>query len=163
MRRAAWRERAARGWRADGLHAGVAAALVSGIPSTLHAWWTGGDIAEATRAAAAMLPRAPAAGPGVLAAAAVVHVTISLAWACVFARLLPLRGTVAWAVAGACAVAVIDLVLLAPLFPPVDALAFGPQLADHVAWGLVVGLVVRWRRRAAAPARAAPEPAGARR
>jgi hypothetical protein len=138
--------------RTDGLHAGAAAAVLSGIPSTLHAWWTGGDVTEATRAAASMLLRAPATGTRMLAAAAVVHVTVSLAWAYVFARWLPSRATVAWAVAGACAVAVIDLVLLAPLFPAVDALEFWPQLADHVAWGLVVGLVVQWRRRATARA-----------
>jgi hypothetical protein len=39
----------------DALIAGGCAALFSGIPSTLYAWFTGGNVMEATCAAGAML------------------------------------------------------------------------------------------------------------
>jgi hypothetical protein len=39
----------------DVLIAGACAALLSTIPSTVHAWWMDHDIMEATRAAGAML------------------------------------------------------------------------------------------------------------
>ncbi len=42
------------GW-VDLLYAWLAATLLSGIPSTRHARWTGADVWEATRAAGAML------------------------------------------------------------------------------------------------------------
>ena len=41
-------------------------------------------------------------------------------------------------------IALLDLRAIAPLFfPEVAALPFGPQLADHLAWGAVVGIVLR--------------------
>jgi hypothetical protein len=86
------------------------------------------------------------------AAALCVHLAISLFWAAVLATLLPHRRTIAWAVAAAVAIAVLDLRVIGVLFPEIYALAFWPQLADHVAWGATVGVVLALRRRAASAA-----------
>lgn len=103
--------------------------MLSGIPSTLYALATGADPMEATRAAGAMAGR-----PDSIAAAALVHASVSFFWAAVLwftnLRTLP-RALVASA-----AIAVLDLRIIAPaFFPDVAALAFWPQFADHLAWG----------------------------
>jgi hypothetical protein len=64
-------------YASDLLVAGLAAALLSGIPSTLYALVTGTDVTEATRAAGAMLIPASSTIPALFAAAAVAHLTIS--------------------------------------------------------------------------------------
>ncbi len=49
----------------------------------------------------------------------------------------------------AAAIGLLDLRVIAPLFfPEVAALAFWPQMADHLMWGACVGVVlqVRWKR-----------------
>jgi hypothetical protein len=43
------------------------------------------------------------------------------------------------------AIAVLDLRIIALLFDEVYALPFWPQFADHLAWGLTVGAVLKWR------------------
>jgi hypothetical protein len=137
--------------RRDVFYAYVVATIFSGLPSTLHALATGADPLEATRAAGAMLVP-PAAGTATLvAAAAVVHPAVSLFWTAVFVFLLPRRRLVLWAVLGSAAVALLDLRVIAPLFfPSVAALAFWPQFADHLMWGVLLGgtLWLRLRRRA---------------
>jgi hypothetical protein len=90
---------------------------------------TGNDPLEATRAAGAMIGR-----PDSIAAAALVHMSISLFWATVLWLWLP-RGLL-WALLASTAIAVVDLRVIAPLFfPEVARLDFWPQLADHLAWG----------------------------
>lgn len=124
------------------------ATAFSGAPSTAWAWWIGGDLLEATRAAGAMLLSAQAPLHQLIAAAALVHGSVSAFWALVFAALLPHRYVLAWSVAGAAAVAMLDLQLIAPrLFPEVAALAFWPQFADHLAWGALLGGMLAWRKR----------------
>jgi hypothetical protein len=119
--------------------------LLSGIPSTLYALASGGDAMEATRAAGAMVGR-----PHSIGAAAAVHVTVSLFWCAVLWLALPTRHTTLWALAAAAAIAVLDLLIIAPLaFPEVAALAFWPQFADHLAWGACVGITLEYCRRSA--------------
>lgn len=132
----------------DVLASGTAAAILGGIPSTVYALATGGDPLEATRAAGAMLVD-PASEDAVLfAAAAVAHLGVNFFWAALLVWLLPRRHVLAWALVAATAIALIDLRVIAPLFfPEVHALAFGPQLADHLAWGASLGGVLAWRRR----------------
>ena len=127
------------------------ATVFSGLPSTLHALATGADPMEATRAAGRMLlPHAT--DPAILfAAAAVVHPAVSLFWTLVFAVLLPAAHVTWWAIAGAAAVGLLDLRVIAPsLFPAVAALPFWPQLADHLAWGALLGATLHWRQLRAA-------------
>jgi hypothetical protein len=124
------------------------ATTFSGLPSTLYALLMGGDPLEATRAAGAMLLPAATSLWTLFGAAAVVHGGVSLFWTLVFAALLPRRHALAGSVAGAALVALLDLRLIAPLaFPSVTALAFWPQLADHLAWGALLGGTLQWRQR----------------
>lgn len=124
------------------------ATVLSGLPSTLWALVTGGDALEATRAAGAMLlPRATDTLT-LFAAAAVVHSLVSVFWTLVFGSLLPRQNVTPWAIAGSAAVALLDLLVIAPLFfPPVAALAFWPQFADHLLWGALLGGTLELRRR----------------
>jgi hypothetical protein len=136
----------------DTLLAGLGAALTSGAPSTLFAWWTGADVLEATRAAGAMLIPADSTLPELIAAATVVHLSVSLFWAAVLTRLLPRKFTIAAAMLAAAGIAVLDLRVIGRFFPEVHALPFWPQFADHLAWGATVGAVLSWRfRREARP------------
>ena len=130
----------------DALIAGSAAALFSGIPSTVFAWLMGGDVTEATRAAGAMLIPADSDDRELLLAAAAVHVSVSLFWTAVLAPLLPRRYTVAWAVFALACIAVLDLRVIGRLFPEIYALAFWPQFADHLAFGAILGGVLAYRR-----------------
>jgi hypothetical protein len=131
----------------DVLLAWAAATLFSGLPSTLHAAATGGDLLEATLAAGHMLLPHATDTPALLAAAAIVHPVVSLFWTTVFVAVLPRRGTAAWSVAGAAVVGLVDLRLIAPLaFPAVAALPFWPQIADHLAWGALLGGTLQWRQ-----------------
>lgn len=133
----------------DLLYAWLLATLLSGIPSTLHALVTGGDPTEATRAAGAMLLPSETDFKTLLAAAAIVHPTVSLFWTLALWILLPHRRTLLWALIASVAIALIDLRLIAPaFFPRVAALAFWPQFADHLMWGTCIGLAFEYGRRA---------------
>ncbi|HEX3325707.1 MAG TPA: hypothetical protein VHV50_01800 [Actinomycetota bacterium] len=123
--------------------AGVTAGLLSGIPSTVVCMVLGRDPLEATAAAGAMLlPHEQR--QGVLVAAAIpVHAAISLGWAVVLTALLPARRTLLWGAAAGLAIAALDLGPLARPFPRIRALPLGPQIADHVAFGAIVGACVR--------------------
>jgi hypothetical protein len=132
---------------ADALVAGVCAALLSGIPSTLYAWITNGDVLGATRAAGAMLISPRSDDVSLFRAAAVVHAAISFFWAAVLTWLLPRRHTTLWAIAALALIAVLDLRVIGVLFPEIYALPFWPQFADHLAFGAVLGAVLEWRRR----------------
>lgn len=86
----------------------------------------------------------------VLAAAAVVHSSITLFWAAILAASLPRRHAFGGAVVASAAIAVLDLRVIAPAaFPQVYSLPFWPQFADHLAWGACVGAVLAWRWRGA--------------
>src|SRR4030095_7942218 len=130
----------------DALAAGLISAATGGIPSTMWALLTGSDPLEATRAAGAMLVDSRSADPILFAAAGRVPLAISVFWAALLAGLLPRRRTVVCAVAAAAAIAVLDLRVIGRFFPEIHALTFGPQLADHLAWGTTVGAVLVWRR-----------------
>jgi hypothetical protein len=126
--------------------AGVTAGLLSSIPSTVVCLVRGRDPLEAIAAAGAMLlPHEQR--EGVLVAAAVpVHAAISLGWAVVLTALLPARRTLWWGAAAGLVIAAVDLGPLARRFPRIRALPLGPQIADHIAFGAIVGVSVRGSR-----------------
>ena len=129
----------------DGLAAGAVAAVVSGVPSTLHALATGGRPLEATLAAGTLvLPRERRPLP-LLLAAIPVHVAISLGWGVALAVALPPRRLVVGGAVAGLGIAGLDLGVVGRRFPRVRALPRWPQVADHVAFGVVVGAVVARR------------------
>jgi hypothetical protein len=131
--------------------AGAAGALLSGVPSTAWTVATGGSVLEGALAAGSiLLPRERRTGP-LLAAAVAVHAALSLGWAVVMAATLPRRATVPAAVAAALGIAALDLGIIGRRLPRIRALPQGAQWADHVAFGLAVGAVIRRRRAARAP------------
>jgi len=147
----------------EGLAAGAVAGVLSGLPSTVHAWLTGRDPLAAARAAGNLLLPADAGPVALLAAGGLAHGVISLGWGTVLAvavrrtSVLSFRGTppgpraslAAGAIAGA-AIAALDLGLLAHgpagrRWPLIRALPVGPQIADHLAFGALAGAVLRRR------------------
>ena len=119
--------------------AGVAAAVLSGAPSTVWTLVEGGDVTEGGRALR-MLPREERTWV-LLVAGAPVHLALSLGWAGVLGAVLPERDEPALGALGGLAIAGLDLAVLGRFFPPIAALPQGRQWADHIAFGLTVGVV----------------------
>lgn len=137
-----WRAIVLGGHQPSVLAAGLVGAAVSGVPSTAHALATGGSPLEGARAAGAiMLPRERRTVP-LLAAATVVHLSLSLGWAAVLARALPAGRRVRWAPAAGAAIAALDLGVVGRRLPAIRALAPGPQLADHLAYAVSVAAML---------------------
>ena len=125
-----------------GRRAGAVAGAQSGVPSTVHAVATGRSPFDALKAAGTLL-LADDAPPSAQAAAGVVaHGAISLGWGVVLAVVLPRRRTVAWGALAGLVIAGLDLGVLARRWPRIRALPRAPQVADHVAFGALVGAVV---------------------
>ncbi|HEU4839909.1 MAG TPA: hypothetical protein VFT09_00655 [Ilumatobacteraceae bacterium] len=133
-----------RSWATVG-RAALLAGSLSGVPSTIHAVVAGRPVLEATRAAGTLLGRRG------LARGAVAHVGITGWWTAVLALVLPARATAAWGAAGGLAIGLLDLAVARRRFPAIAALPRGPQLADHVAFGALVGLVLACEHRRAGP------------
>jgi hypothetical protein len=136
----------ARSTAADAAIAGSVAAVVSGIPSTVHALATGRDVLEGSLAAGTLLlphERRPAR---LLPAAAAVHVTLSLGWSLVLTVALPRGGRAVWATLAALGIAGLDLGIVGRRFPRIRALPLLPQVADHLAYAWTVAAVLAWRR-----------------
>jgi hypothetical protein len=97
--------------------------VFSGVPSTAWSLVTGGDLLASTEAAGTLLVAPTSSRFRLLVAGVAAHLVISFGWAQVLARLLPKRHT---AMAG--------------------AVAGGPQVLDHLAYGALVGAVLATRR-----------------
>ena len=135
--------------------AGLAAAVLSGGPSTAVALVRGDDVLEGARAAGALLlPRERRTLP-LLAAAVPVHLTLSLGWALALERVLPPGREPLAGLAGGLAIAALDLGLIGRRLPAIRALPQPRQWADHAAYGLAVGVVLARMRRLRAPDAAA--------
>lgn len=119
------------------VRAGGVAAVLSGAPSTLHALATGRDPLAATLAVGSILLPGETRRSRLLAAAVPAHLALSFGWAVVLDR-AEVRTARAGAVAGL-AIAAFDLGVVGGRFPRIRALPLGPQLADHVAYGAIVG------------------------
>jgi hypothetical protein len=106
----------------------------------------GDDVLDGGRAAGAMLLPHERRTAVLLAAAAPVHLAISIGWAAVMATALPRGREPAWGVVGGMVIATLDLALIGRRIPSIGTLPQGRQWADHAAYGLSVGLVLRARR-----------------
>lgn len=107
----------------------LVAAVLSGVPSTAHAFATGDDPLRATRAAGSLV--GGGAGAGV-----VVHLAVSAWWTFVLTR-LGVRGVVGGAAAGLL-IAALDLEVIGRHNAQIQALPRVPQWLDHVAFGVLV-------------------------
>jgi hypothetical protein len=132
---------------ADALPAGAAGALLSAVPSTAVTLLRGERLLDGATAAGSIVRPGERRTLPLVAAAVPVHLALSLGWAAVLSALLPRRATVPAAVAGALAIAALDLELVGRAFPRIRALPQGRQWADHVAYGLSVGVVLNWTQR----------------
>ena len=132
------------------LAAGLVGSVVSGFPSTVWTLLEGGDPAEGGRALGkVVLPREERTLV-LFVAGAPVHLALSLGWAGVLAAVLPDHDELVYGALGGLAIAGLDLAVLGRFFPPIAALPQGRQWADHAAFGLSVGAVLRATRRARA-------------
>jgi hypothetical protein len=116
----------------------LAAAALSGVPSTVHAVATGRNPLGAARAAGALVP---GRRPGVVRGAAA-HLSISTFWTVVLALVLPRRGAAAWGALAGLGIAGLDLGIVGRRYPSIAALPTVPQVLDHVAFGAIVGAVL---------------------
>jgi hypothetical protein len=136
----------------DVVAAATVAAVLSGAPSTAHALLTRANPLEASLAAGTLLLPDEQRPSRLLPAAVVAHVALSLGWAVVLAVVLPRRRTLAPAVGAGLAIAALDLGVVGRRYPRIRALALVPQILDHVAYAVTVGVVLE-RRAATPPAR----------
>jgi hypothetical protein len=124
----------------------LVAGVASGLPSTLVAALRGDDLLAATRAAGTLVP-GRRERPGVVAGAAV-HAVLTLWWTTVLtAGLRRARGGALLGAAGGAAIAALDLGVVGRRYPAIRALPHAPQWADHVAFGVVVGVCTRTQPR----------------
>ena len=138
--------RRARGVPGDALAAGLVGAACSAIPSTVWSLVKGDDLLDGGRAAGAMVLPHERRTTVLLMAAAPVHLALSIGWAAVMAAAVPRGREPAWGLVGAAAIATLDLAVIGRRIPAIRALPQGRQWADHAAYGLAVGLVLRARR-----------------
>jgi hypothetical protein len=130
----------------DVFAAGTAGALLSGLPSTVVTLARREPLLDGVTAAGTILLPAERRTLPLVAAAVPVHLALSYGWAAVLCSTLPRRATVPAAVVGGLVIAALDLEVVCRAFPAIRALPQGRQWADHVAFGLAVGAVVRRRR-----------------
>jgi hypothetical protein len=121
----------------DGLAAALPAGLLSGLPSTVHALLTGRDPLQASEAAGSILLSRERHRVRLLAAAVPVHLGLSVAWALALAALLPRRNPIIEGTIAGLGIATFDLGLIGRRYPRIRQLQTGPQIADHVAFGIV--------------------------
>src|SRR3954447_26766066 len=130
----------------DALIAGATAAVLSGAPSTTVTVLRRERVLEAALAAGSILLPAERRTLPLLAADLAVHLTLSVGWRAFLRGAVPAGRELEGATIGALAIAALDLKLIGRAFPRIRALPQGRQWADHVAYGLAVGAVLRTRR-----------------
>lgn len=128
------------------MRATALAATFSGAPSILvraaSSEWrlvpTLRYVAEATRAAGTIAPPGrPSVARGVL-----VHTGVSLVYGRLLAWTLPERRTMVWGGTAGLALGVINIAVLGRRYPAIAALPVAPQIADHVAFGAILGALL---------------------
>jgi hypothetical protein len=119
----------------------VVAGTLSGVPSTLDALVRGRSILESTRAAGTLLGRHS------LVRGAAAHAGLSVLWTGVLCVVLPRRCEPAWGALAGAGIAALDLGLARRRWPAIAALPTTPQVADHIAFGALVGAVLCHARR----------------
>ena len=137
------------GW----VRAGLFAAVFSGGPSTLLGIFRGDDLVKSTEAVGSLVLPGEASRWSRVGAGALVHLLISLLWARVMAGLFEdhlsgRRSAMEPVLVGALCglgIAALDLGIIGRRLPAIRALPSGPQIADHLAYGALVGWTLRRR------------------
>lgn len=125
-----------------GGRAAVPAAVLSGLPSTIYSLMTLRDPLEASIAAGSiLLPNERKRAP-LLIAALPVHLSLSVIWAVVLAAALPLKKPVVEGMVAGMVIAALDLGIIGRRFPRIRALDVPPQVADHIAFGIVAAIAL---------------------
>jgi hypothetical protein len=125
-----------------GIRAALPAAAFAGAPSTIHALVTDGDPLEASLAAGSLFLPEEHRTSRLLVAAGAAHLSISLGWGVVLATVLPRTRPIAEGIVVGLAIAALDLGLIGSRIPRIKALRVAPQVADHIAFGVVASLVL---------------------
>ncbi|MGI8707003.1 MAG: hypothetical protein ACR2LG_02185 [Actinomycetota bacterium] len=103
---------------------------------------TRGNVLEATLAAGSVLvPNERRRGP-LLLAAIPVHLGLSAAWTVIMSAVLPRNKPVLEGTVAGLAIAAFDLGVVGRRFPRIRALQPAPQIADHLAFGIVTALLI---------------------
>jgi len=132
----------------DALRAGIPAALLSGLPSTIHALMLERDPLGPTIAAGSiLLPREQRRGR-LLLAAIPVHLTLSAAWVLAIATVAPRRNAVVEGSIAGLVIAALDLGVIGARFPRIRALQPLPQIVDHLLFGVIAVAALQSRPRA---------------
>jgi len=121
----------------DALRAGIPAALLSGLPSTIHALSIKRDPLEPTVAAGSILLPREQRRERLLLAAIPVHLTLSAAWVLAIAVMAPRRNALVEGSIAGLAIAALDLGVIGNRFPRIRALQPLPQIVDHLVFGIV--------------------------
>jgi hypothetical protein len=125
-----------------GIRAGAVAGVLSGAPSTVHALVTGRSPFDTVRAAGTLLLPDDAPPHRLTIAGIAAHGAISLGWGIILAAVLPRRRAAPLGALAGLVIAGVDLGVLGGRWPRVRALPLLPQIADHVAYGALVGAVL---------------------
>jgi hypothetical protein len=125
----------------------VLAATGSGLPSTIVALIHGDDLLASTRAAGRLVVGDHASADHELVAGVLAHAAISSFWTAVLWHGLPRRHTLLAGAAAGLAIAGLDLGVVGRRLPAIRRLPLAPQVADHVAFGLLVAWGRRHQRR----------------
>lgn len=130
----------------DGVRAAAPAAVLSGLPSTVYAFMTRRDPLEATVAAGSILLPNEHGRRRLLTAALPVHLTLSAIWGVVLAAALPRKNPIVEGAVAGLVIAAIDLGIIGRKVPRIRSLDLAPQLADHIAFGVVAAIALSRER-----------------
>jgi hypothetical protein len=134
--------------------AAAVAGTLSGIPSSVHALASGRSPLTSVRAAGTIAVDDSAPSTARLAAGLAVHAGLSVGWTTVLAVILPPRRPAWWGAVAGLGIAALDLGVASRRYPAIAALPRTAQVADHVAFGAIAGLVLgRAQQRARATIR----------
>ena len=131
----------------DAAVAGAVAWALSGLPSTVWTVARGGNPLAAVRAAGTLVVSPTAARSSLVLAGVGAHTVLSFGWAMLLALGLPERRVRTAGAGAGLAIAALDLGVVGRRYPAIRALPTPPQVADHLAFGSLVGAVVHRRRR----------------
>ena len=131
------------------VRAGLVAAVFSGAPSTVIGLARGDDLLASTEAVGEVLLGGRVPQVAKVTAGGIGHLLISLFWARLLAIALRDRSPSDAVGCGALAgvgIAALDLAVVGRRLPAIRALPGGPLLADHLAYGALVGWSLSRRR-----------------